>query len=678
MATGSPGWVYRHRIRKGYSTPLYRWSGSGAQISVPGVADGAGGGTRYAGLQAIIQAAGGEAANITVAAPSSETSWRVAARDHTHQYASRLAATGGIVSVPSDGVDFLHDTGMTQVAIRNELIVNKAYVESLTGVPCRVHVYPDHQHTRATMRDLRDAGYIAARDGWVSPYFPEGATMGDVYTTVAMAQTWALWQRYALLGHLQFAANPRAVQSGIGGLNKAQVEAYLYFTTANQSAPLATTLYGYDDLMAMWKDNNTWVSFNIHYNLTALEVQSLIEIFVADGDFWVDTLGNIAAYADVHHAPFGPVRNDEFVYEPLTGHAASDFGGAPWNGKKCAITFTCDDAQDDFIDNYLAAVQAAGGNVTVGVVKDWIGDAGYMTTAEVATAQATGVVEFGSHSVTHDQEVDLPGCTLAYSGTSALGAEVLVSGNNRLIQLYTGATGNWYDPLTGMAGFGGLFDADVLPLGDFTGDTWAPISGAFSGTGVKAGTGEIKVVAGPNGHLCVQAVSPLDASANYGGVTFTDAQLWSNVNGFTLFIIAESTTTASDHVVIGKMANANNREWVVFVNNADLSANGAAWASTAASGFNVDSNWHAEIVTWIPGAAQRVYRDSVTSAYSTGSAAVASLVDGNQTIKLFNRETGGGSTNGMCAAWGWLPRGIAHGGGDLATIMTALKTYGGL
>lgn len=645
-------------------------------------------GTQAASLNAIFQAAGGAWASVFAVPVNSDTSWRFTGRDNDFQYASRLSTTS-VHHIPVSGGVFIHDDGIPLSQVHAELVENKAYLESICpGLTVRSHLYPLHDHDRQTMRKLRELGYYACRDGWVSPTFPDGGLLGDDYTTVNEIKTWAYWQRFAMLGHLQFKSEDYTNSGGIGGQNSAWIYNYLYFTgsATYQTTPVATTLYGYHSLMEAWKANNTWVSFNIHYNITSADLNTLISIFQADGDFWIGTLAEIGEWAAARHAPYGAVYNDEFVYEPLSGHTAADYGSRPWNGKRCAITFTNDDGQTETATVYAAVAAGRGIKITAGFLKDAIGDVGYLNAGAVRALHEGGVVEVACHgkSWPHVSEVDERGMRICCTAASSImGLGITATGSHKTLQLYCAtvvssqaASPPWHAAVSSLVGFRTLHDADSLSLGSVHNTPWAAAIGTLTGSCYAAGTGAIVCAAGPNGHRTVQS-STDEGTSNFGTVFWPDAEL-SSTSGFTIGVVAKSFSATTGRILLAKMNNAA-RAWGLTSNLAGITNAGAsAWDATANTGFTDTNSFHAVIMTFIPGQPFRIYRDAVNSAYATANSAAAGIADTTVGIRFASRDTGGGTMNAGLSTWLTLDIGYAHAAAELTTIMDALKTYGGI
>lgn len=664
------------------------WTATGGTLTLSGISTNSG--TQAASLNAIFAAAGGAWATLTAVQVNSDLGWRLYGRDNDFQLASRLNVTS-FRHIPSSGGVFVHEDGEPLATIHAELAENKAYLEGICpGLTVRSHLYPLHDHDRATMRALRELGYYAARDGWVSPTFPDGGLLGATdYTTVKEIQTWDLWQRFAMLGHLQFHGD---TGGPIVGQSSAQIYNYLYATAANQSTP-ASTLYGYSSLMEAWKANNTWVSFNIHYDMTSADLNTLVSMFQNDGDFWIGTLAEIGEWAAARHAPYGSVRNDEFVYEPLSGHTAADYGGKPWNGKTCAITFTNDDGQTETATVYAAVMAARGVKFTAGIVKDAVGDTGYLTAGAIRALHDGGLVEIACHGKgwsPHPSYVDERGLKICCTNAnSIMGIGITATGSHKTLQLYYGtavtssaAAAPWYAAVTSLAGFQTLHEASSLAFGHLgSGGAWPATVGTLTGSGVTVSTGQLIVTSGGATagatFKVVQAISD-EATANaYGTVIFPDTEL-SSASGFTVFALAKANNSSTTRVLLAKMNNAA-RAWGITSNLAGLSTSGgSAWDGTANTGFTDTASYHAFILTQIHGQPFRTYRDAVNSAYATANSASTAIYDNTVQIRLFTRDTGGNAMNAQVAAWGTLNIGYAHGAAELTTIMDALKTYGGL
>ncbi len=370
---------------------------------------------------------------------------------------SGLSYMPAVTPITASGLVLLHDEGESQAVLDSEIDDCISDLEGrVDGLTVEVWAYPEHRHDRHTQFALRDRQIIHARNGALGDA-PTGSTLlGTDLNDVTHLETWENWCPWE--GTIPAGMSA----SSLRGLSASELNDWLY-DTANAESPPA--LFGYDSLMDLWKAKNTWVHFYFHNTteLSVAEMEALIDLFQADADVWIERSGVIAKYAHARHAPNGPTHSDPLIFEPT-----KDFGAAPWQEKKMAVTISFDDPQASAITDLIPAAIAKSCPVTVYVANLNIVENGgsTVTEAQLQAFHDGGLVEIGGHSMNHYLQYENVACKVRDTdrGTIRKAMSVTLDAPNLLLKFYRDAGVDF--PLSLGRHLTRWFDAPGLGLAD--------------------------------------------------------------------------------------------------------------------------------------------------------------------------------------------------------------------
>ena len=624
--------------------------------------------------------------------PNSSPAQILAVRDIAREIVTtEVVKQRGAQPVASSPV-IMHGIGMPQEDFYVNLNDVADYLESLTGHKPTVVGYPYHVHDRHVMYWLKKHGYLAARDGDAHspPQVPKMGFLHAHYTNVIWWETWDHWQPWEMVIHGGFYESAlAATTSQDTPLDDTSMHSLLY-TTNVFNAAAGTSIYLlplYTSALQMWKDKCFWGQVYSHANGGAGNVSNqqlrwFLDELIADGDVWISDMQTIAEYAHQHHEP----TSDEMFYEPLAGHAAADYGDEPWNGKKCALTFSSDDGVEGLNTDFFATCVARDVRMTAFIIQDTIGAGGYLTEAEITAGHNAGGVRFGVHCYT--QSSDAPFLTkqaFAVRNDSAYDRAITVedSGGARTLKWhYNAATPNWWHPITGLDGFEFMFAAETLDptLGD--GDlvtTISPVSGTvdpFTQPDVPRQT-----------TFQENEIDTDKSVIRFDGINDSllgDAtrQVGSNVNGLTLFVVGLSNNAgvASDCFWAKGEAGAATRLFrferqQIWLFDGLGGSTSAIWrAGGVAAGA-----YHVLIATWIPGQGVRSFYNGYTVPAATGGnmAALNLTSTSIHRVGLWRHQTSD-PLDGDVVCWGACSHGWSNGHDSLKAIYETLANHYGL
>ena len=183
-----------------------------------------------------------------------------------------------------------------------------------------------------------------------------------------------------------------------------------------------------------WKENGTWVQLYTHTvpadssitstpTIDAAHLDELLTVLEEDGEVWIGSMNEIAAYFRRYHFPG---VEEEYIWEFNEGtgvpldHDRSHDPEYPWNGFKCAFTFSTDDGWKSNLTDFAPVFEQHGRKFTAflnpyKILNPWIA---FMTEAELSQLALSDAVDFGNHSFSH--LVLIPDVFATYSGSGQI------------------------------------------------------------------------------------------------------------------------------------------------------------------------------------------------------------------------------------------------------------------
>lgn len=582
--------------------------------------------------------------------------------------------------------------GLDENQLEDELAGSASEVAALTGAACVSFSWPNHYHSKRLMRRLRDSGYTAARNG--PPHTAGEPDAGWIInadqTHVDWVRTWAKCPLYALPTPDYTSTN--SLVGAIAYTDHATVGTRSMDSLLNDTetwntnnAAHAIRLYGVQtNLLDMWAYYHTLAILAPHgtsADPTDEQIGWLLGLLIADGRVWISDLATIGAYAAASHAETGV----SLVWEPTSGNEADDGSGTPWSGEASAFCLCMDlDGQTGSMTKALAYADvftATSTRMTACLKTSEVGDA--YTEANIIALQAKGCVDVGSHSVNGTYLLSRACCSLKNTGSTRLAVEVTsaAEGSRKLKFYQLAGAAAWYADIAALTDFGGISqasDLDALADSDPI-DSWAEAVGALTGTETTTNRPTLVKNAINTSMSAVAFDRTASQGLSYGTTAAT--QLFSNTNGLTVFLVARHIGAGNNDWILGKwQGTATNREWSVAGDYHWMSEDGTSTGqSSGLSLIGADESWHIYLLTWIPGAAPRWFKDGYTSPASTGSAAITDMITNSSiTLTIGYRHGRSEPWTGEVACWGHVAYGYANAHASLGIIYNTLKSRYGL
>jgi len=326
--------------------------------------------------------------------------------------------------ITASGLDLDHDIGLDSAGFSTQMLTARAYLEGLIGSKVKTVAYPLHRCDEITFQYLHDQGFLGARDGIPQGYDGVSVNLLGKYDQEDNSKSWEKLLPYSI-------PIPQYLSSShLDDLDEAGIVAFLGDTANNQSNPASTLFGSYTSLLDQWKGNNSFVPFYHHNELSEDQVRWLMETIVGDGDFWVASFGEILSWAKLRHKP---TEADAFIWEPRTGHAASDYDGKPWNGYKAAFALTTDDGEEENFTEYLGICETLGVNFTAFVMEE--GAQHGLSEAQIIALHDSGSCEIGLHGTL--EMIRREAATLTHKGTATrIAAELVDESGTRHLKFY--------------------------------------------------------------------------------------------------------------------------------------------------------------------------------------------------------------------------------------------------
>jgi len=350
--------------------------------------------------------------NISFGNYDDRNSWRALLQeDWIPEVVAAHAVNGGLTpfsltEITTSGLDIVHDIGIGTAGFTTQIDNIRTYLEGLIGARVETVAYPLHRHDEITMQYLQDKGFLAARDGIPQGYDGIASNLLGKYDQEDNSKTWEKLLPFSMQIPQFFSSSHLDNMA-----SKSAMYDFLYDTANNQSNPVSTLFGSYTNLMEQWKANNTFVPYFQHDELSADQVQWLMEIMTEDSDVWVGTFGEIMRWAKMRHKP---TTAEAFIWEPRTGFTASDLDNAPWNGKKMAFAFSSDDGELVCYTEILSICQTLGVGFTCFCMEE--GAQHGLSEAQIIALHDSGSCEIALHGTL--PLIREEACKLTHAGTA--------------------------------------------------------------------------------------------------------------------------------------------------------------------------------------------------------------------------------------------------------------------
>jgi hypothetical protein len=536
----------------------------------------------FLGLQAAVQAVGGDLANVTVSHYGQNRTVNRAASQATEWDVASLEVQGPV----RFGKPLTHADGVSLTELRNQIRTGLDYMENLAGVRPKIMAWPQHRHSAISLKIAREEGIIMCRDGttWVEP------VSGWIETgTPAKYEHWATCPYVIPLHDWLLTANLSGVVS------EAQM---LIDLSANYLNDLYT--------------NNMWGQFYLHGNnqpvagddLTATELGWLLNLISSDPLIWTDTFGNIAQYVvDTHD-----LNNN--IYVPKAG-------ALPWKGKSAAFSFSYDDIKSEVYTDYFPKHVLHNVPFTLFVDPTNIIDNGgaEVTIAQIKEMLDSGLCELGCHGYGGERLIDENACAF-HGGPSGetLGVEVVDDGGgDRSLHFYVGKSGEYPKEVISQANCwlkGNDLLANLKHGDEIT--SWVDRASGYTLTG--QGTTKPLVVGGARSFQAAAGFAGVD---EYFSNLSDYGDMWSNTNGFMVFAVLKYLTSANRHICSQFRTAGAGRCWTIEIDHwrvcEDAAADLPVGVNPVGAGHFASGSWHTMGMLWQPGSAVQGWADGSLS-----------------------------------------------------------------
>lgn len=305
-----------------------------------------------------------------------------------------------------EGVVLSSHAGVSLDSLSVEILDSKLWLEFLIGGEVKSFAYPAHDHDEETMNFVRDSGHIVARCG-IPHDRPWSSFLFGHYSNPLWQTSWTACSLYEI---------PLTVYgcSQIQELDVSEIESWLHS----------------EENLFSWKENNTWVQLYTHTipddslltntsTLDTLHLGKVLEILEEDGEVWIGSMSEIGEYFREYHRPS---QSEPLIWEMgSTGVPEEDRDydpALPWDGYKCAFTFSTDDGWKSNLTDFSDLFQRHNKQYTAFLNPDKIMNPNirYMNESEVLEFYSTGVVEIGNHSFDHISLIPSDFATLSGEG----------------------------------------------------------------------------------------------------------------------------------------------------------------------------------------------------------------------------------------------------------------------
>ena len=301
--------------------------------------------------------------------------------------------------------------GIGDDSLQIEVLTSKEWLESLTGKEVRCFAYPSHDHDRRTMGAVEISGHIIARSGVPSGIEPWSVFLLGHQSSPAWQTTWEAASLYEM---------PLTILcSDLQSKDISDIEAWVL----------------HEDNLPTWKASKTWVQMYTHTTpedslitstatLDADHLWEFLRVIDNDGEVWINSMGTIAEYYRNYHYPS---PEEEFIWIINEATDVPDGDGNrsfdpdnPWNGHKCAFTFSTDDGWKSNLTEFLPVFEQLGKPYTaflnpLKILNPWIA---YMNETEAIEFSQAEMVEIANHSFSH--KILLPDEIGTYSGSGQI------------------------------------------------------------------------------------------------------------------------------------------------------------------------------------------------------------------------------------------------------------------
>lgn len=315
-----------------------------------------------------------------------------------------------------EGLTLYTHGGLEEDSLRLEVEDSKLWLENLLGTSILSFAYPTHVHDEAALREVKDAGYLVARNGLIS-FEPWGSHLLGMPDDAAWDQGWERTSPYEL--PLTFTA------AEVQALEPSQIADWL----ADPSR------------LETWKSEHRWVHL---YTRTDSEDQTSVDIIdanrlgvlldalQADGEVWIAPMGEVAIWA------LGNGQSNDPANDLLwRADAAGDF---PWNGNACVFSFSTDDGFASNMDHYLPEFSSRGLSYTAfcSPEKIQIGDTGYELYLDSQGVQALAAagVEIGCNGMTRRYLISSEACVIKDEAGEGYHIEIVTEEGHRKLKLW--------------------------------------------------------------------------------------------------------------------------------------------------------------------------------------------------------------------------------------------------
>ncbi len=314
-----------------------------------------------------------------------------------------------------EGISLLTHAGLDSDSLEVEVASSKAWLEDLIGTSVLSYAYPTHAHDRRALEAVKAAGYIVARNGPIS-FEPWGSWLLGEADDPAWAQGWERTSPYEL--PLTFTAGE------IQSLAVSEIEDWLA-DPANLEA---------------WKTDHRWVHLYTRTDSedqTSLDIldqdhlEALIDALHEDSEVWIASMGEIATWALASGQEVDPENDLLWRADPA--------GDAPWNGYKCAFTFSTDDGFRSNLTHYTPVFTSRNLSYTVFVSQEKIaiGENNdlYLDDDDVLSLQSQGI-EIGCNGMSRRYLLPQEALHVSDSTGEGFQIEILVEDGNKLLRLW--------------------------------------------------------------------------------------------------------------------------------------------------------------------------------------------------------------------------------------------------